>query len=483
MAIGLVFAGLSASSRCQFCHKEKQCCLVSAGSNGGWTGHPIDSRRSLDNSNISFRCRNPLFGATQFHWLATGQDPPLSNVQVAADDYSDSTLDSSEYIARRGYHPLEELRKHERSIGMLLTNAEIARTTVEANSKGLLVFPGRVHCEPHGHASWAEYQYIVDDYGDIFFELFDDESILQDRHASNLVSALIGMNNSICGENRIASRNYIDHSGSDSAIDILSAEDYEKIINTDVTDALIKRGMPDTMRYIHPMYFSKCLAKSVNTKHAKKMEFPSNGIYIVGCLRPAFMDEETYIRRLFHHEDGDGYLSDWRDESEKEEEHLAGTSDLIDDEILKFGRRGHISSTLYKLEIMSMDLFSVYGVQFTISSQDFQDAEPDLLAHSSSAIIERLNGHGMHCSVALQALCRKRKDLIVERADIIGVDTLGMDVRVSSGMEMQTLRFSFNSRALTESAAEKKIKRMLFPRYQRKGSRTHNDGIKDLTSL
>lgn len=41
------------------------------------------------------------------------------------------------------------------------------------------------------------------------------------------------------------------------------------------------------------------------------MDRPSNGLSIMGCLRPAFVDEESYLRRLFHHDD-DGYLSDWR---------------------------------------------------------------------------------------------------------------------------------------------------------------------------
>ena len=114
--------------------------------------------------------------------------------------------------------------------------------------------------------------------------------------------------------------------------------------------------------------------QSVHTKYGEKMEFPSNGISIVGCLRPAFVDEESYLRRLFHHENGDGYSSDWRgtyfpiarisvsvkfqisrmclhflflfsewfvlkphcgtenaDESEKEEEQVAGTFDLVGD--------------------------------------------------------------------------------------------------------------------------------------------------------
>lgn len=52
--------------------------------------------------------------------------------------------------------------------------------------------------------------------------------------------------------------------------------------------------------------------------------------------------------------------------------------------------------------------------QSTINSQDFQDAEPDLLARSASAIIERFNEYEMGCTAALKALCRKRKGLVVE---------------------------------------------------------------------
>lgn len=42
------------------------------------------------------------------------------------------------------------------------------------------------------------------------------------------------------------------------------------------------------------------------------MDHPSNGVSILGCLRPAFADEEFYVRRLFHYEDSDGYNSDWK---------------------------------------------------------------------------------------------------------------------------------------------------------------------------
>lgn len=44
----------------------------------------------------------------------------------------------------------------------------------------------------------------------------------------------------------------------------------------------------------------------------KRMNHPSNGVSILGYLRPAFADEESYLRMIYHNEGGDGYSSDWK---------------------------------------------------------------------------------------------------------------------------------------------------------------------------
>ncbi|XXG89224.1 hypothetical protein AAC387_Pa12g1278 [Persea americana] len=481
MAIGLVAAFASpsptfiGSSHCRFCNMEGFCCSLLPGIGTGWISPVFENRRVFDV--FSMRCKNPLFGGVPSHLWTTGPESSLPKVRVAS-DYSDSVPNSSNYMGNRGYHPLEEVKDSDRNKEKMLTDAEIARTTVEANNSALLVFPGMVHCEPHGHISWAEFQYVLDDFGDIFIEIFDDENILQDRGASNPVNVFIGMDHPIHGKNRRVIGNHIDNLASGVSDNFSFDEDEEEIGDTEVSGTLIDWGMPDTMRRIHPMYFAKCLTKVVHTKYGKKMDHPSNGISIMGCLRPAFIDEESYLRRLFHGEDGDGYISDWSEESEKEEEQVAAAFNLIDGEILKFNSKDYgasISSTLYKLEIMRIELFSVYGDQSMVSLQDFQEAEPDVLVHSASTILERFTEYGMKCDNALKALCRKKKGLHVEGANLIGVDSLGMDVRTFSGVEAQTLRFSFNARATSESAAEKKIRRMLFPRYYRKNFKSPSD--------
>lgn len=440
-----------------------------------WIRPPLDGRRVSDYCGIGGR--GPLFGASQSYSMPNGHDQILSKARVAA-DYSDSVPDSPKYAENRGYHPLEELKDREKDRDRLLTAAEIARTAVEGKNKALLVFPGRVHHEPHGHASWAEYQYVVDEYGDMFFEFFEDENILEDHDARNPVTVLIGLESPIHLTGRMLTDDYNENIVSD--IDILDGDEYDEVDDLEIPDLLIKWGMPEAFRRIHPMYFSKSLAKVVQTNYEKMMDWPSNGVAIVGYLRPAFFDEESCIRRLFHHDDSEDYVSDYKDESENEEL-LSGAYDLNDGEIFDFRTKGesNMSSTIYKLEIMTMELFSVYGDQTMIDLQDFLDAEPDVLAHSAPAIIDSFSEYGVQGSIALKALCRKKKGLIVERANLIGVDSLGMDVRVFSGLEAQTLRFSFNARALSQSAAEKKIKRMLFPRYHRRNSKPSTDGVRD----
>lgn len=54
------------------------------------------------------------------------------------------------------------------------------------------------------------------------------------------------------------------------------------------------------------------LLQAIDNEYNRKMDHPSNGVSILGCLRPAFADEEFYVRRLFNYEDSDGYNSDWK---------------------------------------------------------------------------------------------------------------------------------------------------------------------------
>ncbi|KAG2324747.1 hypothetical protein Bca52824_007475 [Brassica carinata] len=64
-------------------------------------------------------------------------------------------------------------------------------------------------------------------------------------------------------------------------------------------------------------------------------------------------------------------------------------------------------------------------------------------------------------------------------ANLISVDSLGMDVRVFASSQVQTHRFPFKTRATTEMAAEKKIHQLLFPPSRRRKLKSNDESLKD----
>ncbi|XP_078181614.1 uncharacterized protein At3g49140-like isoform X3 [Carex rostrata] len=406
---------------------------MSAGAFANWIRSPFDRRKGLEFHN--FRYKSP-FGSNQALWLRARHDYSLSKARVAA-DYSDSLPESTNHFIKHGYHPLEEYKEPKRKIDMFLSDIQLARTIVEINHKAVLELAGWLHCEPHGHSLWSEFEYRVDDHGDILFEL-PEEGLLQDVHITDFHVYL----------HRVE----------------------------EITGFLMERGMPETLQQTHPLHFARCLKKAVNSTFGNEMAWPSNALSIVGSLQSC--EEEEYIQRnLLYPSDYDldrdkectdgGYESDW-----------SGTDDEPLSHSLPEKPRSK-TSLLYRLEIGTMELFSVYGNQTEVHHRvPFCEVEPDAVACSAREIIKHLDEHGTHYLTALRALCRKKKSLVVEEAEIIWVDRLGFDVRAILGREMKILRFSFNTRAINEKAAEKKIMRMLFTRSYVKYLQTASDDIR-----
>jgi hypothetical protein len=437
---------------------------------------PFDRRKGLEFHN--FRYKSP-FGLNQALWLRARYDSSLSKVCVAA-DYSDYLPESTNHFTKHGYHPLEEYKEPKRKIDMFLSDVQLARTIVETNHKAVLVLAGWLHCEPHGHSLWSEFEYRVDDHGDIIFEL-PDEGLLHDVHIPDFhVRVLIGMDSPCYSEKGTLIGGLNDDDIPDklkpdiSYDEIEEAYYYEDLHRVEeVTGFLMERGMPETLRQTHPLHFVKCLKKVVNITIGNKRVWPSNALSIVGTLKSC--KEEDYIRRsLLYPSDYDlhdnecvdsGYESDWSD--------VEPFSYSLTEEPTSR------TSTLYRLEIGTMELFSVYGNQTEVHFQvPFCEVEPDAVACSAQEIIKRLDEYGTRYLTALRALCCKKKGLVVEKAEIIWVDRLGFDVRAILGKEMKILRFSFNTRAMTEKAAEKKIMQMLFTRSYAKYLQTASDDIR-----
>ncbi|CAN1247878.1 Uncharacterized protein At3g49140 [Linum perenne] len=364
----------------------------------GWINNSLHCPTDI----LSLRYGNRNFGSRSSHWSCGRRE--LSNMKVAvAADYSDSFPDSSSYTSARGYHPLEEVKVAKMMRQPQLTSAEIARTTVE--------------------------------------------------------NAFIGMDVPVYENKRVANEYTLFNIGGGNNIPF--DEDFFQVMDSEVSDIPVDWGMPDTCSWIHPLYFAKCLTKAIDMEHDRNLVHPSNGVSIVGCIRPAFDDEESYFRSVIHSEDSDGYNSDSEDGDIL---NLSSKRDVL-------GPR----STVYRLEIIGIELFSVYGSQAAVGLLDFQDAEPDVLLNSISTIVERFNDRGINCDVALKALCKKR-GLDIEEAHLIGVDSLGLDVRVTSGVEVKTHRFPFKARARSEISAEKQINQLLFPRSRRK---RRNNGLRE----
>ncbi|KAG6553855.1 hypothetical protein Mapa_004772 [Marchantia paleacea] len=121
-------------------------------------------------------------------------------------------------------------------------------------------------------------------------------------------------------------------------------------------------------------------------------------------------------------------------------------------------------ATFYKLEILSIRLDRGTGGQSNIEVRDFAFAEPDVLAHFSTAIIEKVNSGGSKVETALKALVLRCKGLEAEEVSLVGIDCLGVDLRVQCGIEVQTIRVPFSRRATCEDSAEKFLDQLLFPR-------------------
>ena len=99
---------------------------------------------------------------------------------------------------------------------------------------------------------------------------------------------------------------------------------------------------------------------------------------------------------------------------------------------------------------------------------DFSQAKPDAIAHSAANIISRLKAVGENTTQALRSLCWRCKGIQVEEVALIGVDSLGFDLRVCSGAQVQTLRFSFKKQASSEYSAERQLNDLLYPRFHPK---------------
>lgn len=460
------------------------------------------NRRTLGGSKptscISCGCRNPFFGSSGYNLFATPKRGLRTKVQVAA-DYSDSKSDSLKLQRELGYHPLEALNDYENvEKGELkLKDVEIARTVLEVNHKATLMFSNTTDGELQDSKFCPEVDYVTDEHGEIYLEVDDDQDVLQSLSIGSIpVIVFIGLddlqpfNGLETTMHRINNEYDIEAiSDSDTEIEDDFDDFYEDWISfleeeSDFSESLGDWANLETMRYIHPIYFSRKMAEVVSTNDLEKMDRPLQGLAIMGRIRPTLMEEQAQVRKFLFDEQSDDEDLEESVVDEDSDSKLEITESLTDGTVWENGAGKdedyEIESSVYKLEIVEIQLLSHYGNQSVVSLQDFQQAEPDILAHSASTIISRINCAGKGTKKALKSLCRRIKGIQVEEATLVGVDSLGIDVRTCSGIELRTLRFAFKCQATSEFTAEQQLRQLLFPyscrrhHKQRKSRRSGN---------
>lgn len=314
---------------CQSCYTEDfgRCQLAGSG-RAAYEGHRTTlggNKEATGLCAIRFDSGNHSFGSSDGSVFSKTKKLRQPKVQVAA-DHSDSMSGAFEYQGELGYHPLEEVSECKKPGGedLRLTDAEIARTTVEANHSAIVLFSGLAHRGAPMDISGIELQYIIDDCGDIFIELNNNENILRSPRASNPVNVFIGLDNMhIYGEQKRTAAE--DH----NKINTDNKDDYDEERNStsgggdsSISESLRDWEKLDTMNVVHPINFAKKIGKVVSTDYLEKMNRPSNGLVIIGLLRPAYVEEESYLRKFLY---GPYYSSG--DDNYTEEDELSSGSD------------------------------------------------------------------------------------------------------------------------------------------------------------
>ncbi|CAN4085822.1 unnamed protein product [Withania somnifera] len=384
----------------------------------------------------------------KFRRLMTCKDK--CGIKASARDQSSASSGPVKQNAKPSrYHPFEDISDSENGDNeeAQLTPAETSRTIIEVNSNATLMFSGVVNNEVHENIFWPDLPYITDEIGNIYFQVKNDEDILQTLTAEENVVDWVAI---------------LDDEDQDGDYDE-SPGDWAKL---------------ETMRSSHPMYFAKKIAEVVTDDPVDFMDQPPAGLAIQGLLRPSFLEEHTTFQKQISEDalsDSDLNQIEKDDHKEKDgiqingHKHESGSSqdspsweELEKDENLRNG------TSFYKLEMIRIQLISSNGNQIFVELDDFRRARPDAITHSAAKIISRLKDAGEKTTQALRSLCWRCKGIQVEEVSLIGVDSLGFDLRVCSGTQVQTLRFSFRKRASSEYSAERQLNDLLFPRIHQK---------------
>ncbi|XP_030533176.1 uncharacterized protein At3g49140-like isoform X2 [Rhodamnia argentea] len=461
-------------------------------------GVHVSSRRISHSGSFDIPCYQRFNGGS----LIKKKNVVRNKVRATA-EHLGSASEPAKCNGSAGYHPFEDVAELASGGDATLTAAETSRTIVEVNTKATLLFSGMIDDEIHENILWSELPYVTDEQGNIYFQVNNDEDIIQTLASEgNVVQVIIGLDTTDMlngmevsspadiefgieeiGEDDSDFEDDEDEDEDEDGEDDDYGEDWVSVLD-DEDDEDQSDGDPgdwaqlETMRSSHPMYFAKKLAEVASDDPVNWMERPPVGIVIQGLLSPALLEKHsTNQRHLSSHHSGaeinhtGSILEDKQVDSSTtdadRQEHSLEDGPSRAEELSKNGSP-RSEKSLYKLEMINIQLLSVHGHPHTVEVEDFRKAQPDAIAHSAAKIISRLKVGEEKTIQALKSLCWRCKGIQVEEAMIIGVDALGFDARVCSGTQLQTLRFAFHARATSEQSAERQLSNLLFPRAQHK---------------
>ncbi|KAL1206092.1 hypothetical protein V5N11_005249 [Cardamine amara subsp. amara] len=464
-----------------------QYCSVSNTDLGGSCFHVaprriFHSHRLITNSGSGFlKCNNDYF---------TRKFLRRNKTQAIA-EYLGSASDPKKPTGKSSYHPFEEIRAYvpENPGDSRLSPPETARTIIQVNKKGTLMLSGLLGIGVHENILWPDIPYVTDQHGNIYFQVKEHEDIMKTVVASdnNYVQVIVGFDtmemikdmelNSPSGigfgieeiEDDEIEVEDESKGGEDEGEDkddeewvaVLEDGDEEDDYISDSDESLGDWANLETMWNCHPMYFARRIAEVASNDPVNWMDQPSAGLAIQGLLSRVFVEDHSDIQK--HISDLKSTGTDKNKEVENSEEKFGGigTASGGESEILQIENSSNAIS-YYKLEIIRIQLITAQGHQTEVKVEDVRKAQPDAIALASDGIVTRLEEDGDKLTEALKSLCWRHNGIQAEEVKLIGIDSHGFELRICSGMQIETLRFAFSIRATSVHSAEGQLRELLF---------------------
>lgn len=336
---------------------------------------------------------------------------------------------------------------------------------------------------------WPDIPYITDQNGNLYFQVKEDEDVMQSvTSENNYVQVIVGFDTmemikemELMGLSDSDFETEDDESGGedDSEEDgdegeddeeewvaVLEDEDEDEDDDEDDYDdddedddeSLGDWAKLETMRSCHPMFFAKRMSEVAANDPVDWMDQPSAGLAIQGLLSHILVEDYSDIQQKLADIKSTSTKGDKN--AENLEEKLEDTNKADSDDESEKTRK---VVAFYKLEMIRIQLITAQGDQTEVEVEDVRKAQPDAIAHASAGIIRRLEESGDKLAKALRSLCWRYYGIQAEEVKLIGLDSLGFDLRLCAGAKIESLRFAFSTRATSAEDAEGQMKELLFP--------------------